>query len=80
MSGANHDRNPINLQDPVGKVVGKRRTAGNPLDTATDSKKRARGWRKAFPTPFVPKGVFRFRTYEEADLWMWKAITRPPKN
>jgi hypothetical protein len=71
--------NPINLQDPIGKVVGKRRFAGDPLNTAIDSKRRAREWRKAFPTPFVPKGVYRFRTFEEADRWLMKAITRPPK-
>ncbi len=74
------NHNPINLQDPVGKVVGKRRHVGDPLNTEVDSKKRARAWRRAFPTPFAPKGVFRFRTYEEADEWMWKAITRPPKD
>jgi hypothetical protein len=72
--------NPINLQDPVGKVVGKRRHAADPLNTSVDSKQRARTWRKAFPTPFVPKGVYRFRSFEEADQWMWKAITRPRKN
>jgi hypothetical protein len=48
------------------------------LDPAADSKARARRWRQSFPTPFVPRGVYRFRSHEEADEWMWKAITRRP--
>jgi len=71
-------RNDINLQDPIGKVVGKRLRVPDPLNTATHSKSRARGWRAAFPTPFVPKGVFRFRTHEEADQWLWEMISRRP--
>ncbi len=35
-----------------------------------------RSWRKAFPTPFVPKGVYRFHTHEEADAWMEKMLAR----
>lgn len=71
-------RTLVNLQDPVGKFVGKRRGAPDPLDTTTHSKKRARAWRAAFPTPFVPKGVFRFQSHEEADRWLMKMLTRPP--
>ncbi len=26
--------------------------------------------------PFVPKGVFKFRTFEEADAWLMKMLTR----
>ena len=70
----------INIEDPVGKVVGKRRRPIKTLDPKQGSKKAARAWRKAFPTPFVPKGVYRFRSHEEADAWMWKMIARPPKS
>ena len=27
--------------------------------------------------PFVPRGVYRFKTHEEADEWMIKMLTRP---
>lgn len=26
--------------------------------------------------PFAPRGLFRFRTHEEADEWMMKMLTR----
>jgi hypothetical protein len=27
--------------------------------------------------PFVPKGVWRFKSFEEADEWMMKMLNRP---
>ena len=29
--------------------------------------------------PFVPKGVYRFRTFEEGDEWLLTMLTRRPK-
>lgn len=29
--------------------------------------------------PFIPKGVYRFKTFEEAQLWSLKMMTRRPK-
>ncbi len=29
--------------------------------------------------PFVPKGVHRFRTFEESDAWLLQMMTRPSK-
>ncbi len=78
MSTTGWAENRINLQDPIGKTVGRRRRSGRTLDTSLSTKEEARRWREVFPTPFVPKGVYRFRTHEEADAWLWKMITRPP--
>ena len=69
----------INVDDPVGKTVG-RRSAPDPLKLAGQTKNSQRAWRQALPTPFVPKGVYRFNSHEEADAWMLKMITRVPKN
>jgi hypothetical protein len=60
---------------PVAKIVGRRRTPAG-LSSRTDTKADAAEWRRAFPTPFVPKGVYRFRSHEEADEWLWRMITR----
>ena len=68
----------VNLGDPAGKTVG-RRGPGNPLSLQGQTKADKRAWRDALPTPFVPKGVFRFQSHEEADAWMLKMITRTPK-
>ena len=27
--------------------------------------------------PFIPKGVWRFKSFEEADQWTMKMLTRP---
>jgi hypothetical protein len=27
--------------------------------------------------PFLPRGVFKFKTYEEADEWTLRMLTRP---
>lgn len=29
--------------------------------------------------PFLPKGVYRFRSFEESDEWILKMLTRPRK-
>ena len=60
------------------RVVG-RRIAPRTLSAAADTKASAIAWRRAFPTPFVPRGVYRFATHEEADRWLWEMITRPRK-
>ncbi len=59
----------INIQDPVRKVVGRRR-APNPLSLQGQTKADMRAWKKAFPLPFIPRGVYRFKTHEEADQWL----------
>ena len=68
------------LQAPIGKTVGRRRLPANTLSVLASSKAQARAWRKAFPTPFVPRGVYRFKTHEEADAWLWKMIAQVPKS
>jgi hypothetical protein len=68
----------INTEEPIGKTVGRRKVPRDPLSLQGQTKDDMRAWRKAFPTPFVPKGVYRFTSHEEADDWMWKMITRVP--
>jgi len=67
----------INLEETPDKVVGKRRTIKNPLSLEGNRKKDARAWHKAMPGLFIPKGVYRFKTHEEADEWEWKMMMRP---
>jgi hypothetical protein len=62
-------------EDAQMKVVGRRR-ARPAMSAAADTRAKARAWRAALPTPFVPRGVYRFDTHEEADEWLWKMITR----
>lgn len=67
---------PKSVDSPVSspRVVG-RRVAGNLLDPLVDTKAKARAWREAFPTPFVPKGVYRFSSHVEAQQWLQNVLT-----
>lgn len=66
-------RTVINLEETIGKTVGRRRPPTDPLKVSDSNIKRAIEFQKAFPSK-VPKksGVFRFHTHAEADLWMTK--------
>jgi hypothetical protein len=59
------------------KTVGRRMPPADLLSTAQDTRRSAQAWRKALPTPFVPRGVYRFETHEEAGEWLMKMLTRP---
>ncbi len=68
----------INLEETPGKTVGRRQAPADTLAmTPAQSSADARAWKKAFRTLPIPKGVYRFRTHEEADEWLWQMLTRP---
>ena len=56
------------------RVVGKRR-APRPLDSA-ETAEQIREWRRVLRTPFIPRGVYRFSSHQEADRWNWDMLTR----
>jgi hypothetical protein len=67
----------INLQDPVGKVVGKRKPP------KADDMGVQRLWAElaaSLKLPMPPRGVYRFKTHEEADAWLMKIWTRQAKS
>jgi hypothetical protein len=66
------------LDERPGKVVGRRTLPPpglrmEPAQTIEESKAR----RALFGGIPVPRGVYRFRTHEEADKWLWEMLTRP---
>lgn len=69
----------INCEEEIGKTVGRRKPM--PIDdTDLDSKERKREWHRKLPLRGVPKGVYRFKTHEEADEWMIKMLARTATN
>lgn len=62
----------INLDDPVGKTVGRRKAPSDSLSYALGLQ---RTLNQMAPLR-VPRGVFRFKTYEEADAWLMDHLTR----
>lgn len=67
--------NPINLQDPIGKVVGKRRLRDS-FAYGMKLQKAGGALSKTFGCAPIPKGVYRFRSFEEADAWMDRILAR----
>lgn len=64
----------VNIDEQIGKTVG-RRKAGDPLVVAPGDRARRREMQRAGFFPRFPRGVYRFKTFEEADAWMMKAMT-----
>jgi|LakMenEpi03Aug12_release.lakeMendotaPanAssembly.Ray.scaffolds.fasta_scaffold947760_2 hypothetical protein len=64
----------VNIDEQIGKTVG-RRKAGDPLVVAPGDRARKREMQRAGFFPRFPRGVYRFKTFEEADAWMIKAMT-----
>jgi hypothetical protein len=70
----------VNLEERPGKTVGRRRPPADSLTMSkADEPADARAWQKAFGGLRIPKGVYRFRTHEEADEWLWRMLTRQPR-
>ncbi len=67
----------INLDEKIDRFVGRRTKTPDGLSLAGSTKADAIAWRKAFGGLRVPRGVYRFKTHEEADEWLWRMITRP---
>jgi hypothetical protein len=66
----------VNLEETPDKIVGRRVPPRDPLLAYMRSPEEAREWKRAFGTPRIPKGVYRFQSHEEADAWLWRMMTR----
>ncbi|SKB08309.1 hypothetical protein SAMN02745166_04908 [Prosthecobacter debontii] len=60
----------INVEEFVGKTVGRRVPPKDPLRVSDSTKAMAIAWKKALPYRSAPKGVYRFHSHEEAHQWM----------
>lgn len=66
----------LNIQDPVGKTVGRRKLK-DAWHFAMEGQKTANQLRRTFGHGGIcPKGVYRFRSHEEADQWMMKMLAK----
>ena len=63
----------INLEEKIGKTVGRRR-APNPLRVQEGDVLAAREWRRTLGGIRVPRGAFKFHSHEEADAWLMKHL------
>jgi hypothetical protein len=64
----------VNLEESFGKVVGKNTTTPVDYDRLVDAACQV------MPALPFPKGVYRFRSFEEADAWTEHHILKAAKN
>jgi hypothetical protein len=69
----------INVEERIDRVVGRRTKAPDSLSIGSSRKADAIAWRQAFGGLRVSRGVYRFRSHEEADEWLWRMMVRPPR-
>jgi hypothetical protein len=67
----------FNVEESIDRFVGRRTGEVDALSTRFSRKADSIAWRKAFGGIPVPRGVYRFKTHEEADQWLWRMISRP---
>ena len=67
----------VNAEEPIDRFVGRRTRTPDALSTVTSNKANAIAWRKTLGGIRVPRGVYRFKTHEAADEWLWQMIARP---
>ena len=70
----------INIDDPVGKTVGRRKPGADAFARGMELQKNGGELLKAFKLRGRPKGVFRFKTFEEAEEWEMKFLTHRRKS
>jgi hypothetical protein len=69
----------INIEETIGKVVGRRTAPRDSFKYAMGLQRTAGQLGRTFGNSICPKGVYRFKSHEEADAWMLKMITRRPE-
>ena len=68
-------RTVINLEETIGKWVGRRKAPKDPLRLIDSNIERSRSYHEAFPSTLLPRGVYRFRSHAEANAWMFQKKT-----
>jgi len=69
----------INMEEEIGKTVG-RRLGGSPLRVLPSETESNRKWRDSGYGVHARRGVYRFKSHEEADQWLMDRLTRKPAN
>jgi hypothetical protein len=66
------DYTVINLEEKVGKTVGRRTVVRDAFRYGMALQRMSSQLGRSLGGPRYPKGVFRFRSHEEADAWLMK--------
>ncbi|MFM8657265.1 MAG: hypothetical protein ACKOD5_09070 [Chthoniobacterales bacterium] len=66
----------VNIDEKIGKTVGRRRIKDS-LEYGFGLQESLARIREDAPSPRFPRGVFKFRSFEEADAWTMHYLTKP---
>ena len=72
-------KSPINMDEKIEKAAGGGPEASDPFAAAMALQKIASEALRATGRGLCPKGVFKFKTHEEADAWMQEMLARPAR-
>jgi len=65
----------INVEETPGKTVGRRRVKSG-FNYGMQVQESGAALQKALGVHFIPKGVYRFHSHEEADEWLTTMMAR----
>ncbi len=66
----------INFEEKIGKTVGRRTVPRDSFAYGMSLQKSGVEMARTFGLRGTPRGVFRFRSHEEADAWLMKHLIR----
>jgi hypothetical protein len=66
----------VNVEERIDRCVGRRATAPDSWRAGMQMQETAAQLHRSFKHRWMPKGVYRFKTHEEADAWMMKMLAR----
>ena len=66
----------VNVEEKIDRFVGRRTSTPDSLRAGMQLQATAARLHKSFGHRWRPKGVYRFKTHEEADAWMTKMLAR----
>lgn len=66
----------VNVEENIVRFVGHRGTAPDSLWAGMQLQETGAQLHQSFKHRWMPKGVYRFKTHEEADEWMIKMLAR----
>ena len=66
----------INVEEKIDRFVGRRTKTPDSWQAGMQLQALGVELHKAFKHRWMPKGVYRFKTHEEADAWMTKMLAR----
>lgn len=66
----------VNVEEKIDRFVGRRAPEPNSLRAGMQLQETAAQLHQSFKHRWMPKGVYRFKTHEEADEWMIQMLAR----